>query len=301
MNIKWQSRRHLKRKLFCKLCLESQSAQISLLCLRHKNRGKLSDLVAEHLDHLHYLNDILIINCEFLNDVLTDHLLNRLFLPLYVFSLVSQETVSGLRIAGHIGRNQLLWRQVTFTERCCCFFLAWRAKDQPTGVPLLAVTSRQRITQHWTKNALVDDEMNASHGIFSLLSRIQKLIIVSSQRTPLQFLSDLLQILCCHCHSFWRTPDCPPVPDIFYCCLIKWQKYLDNTNKNTMMRVMMVNSFLIASTHTMFWWVDSVFFCRCFWSSTINPSSTPWPMSFSTETCPSSSHRQAFTTHKRTQ
>ncbi|XP_057717169.1 protein CLEC16A isoform X3 [Corythoichthys intestinalis] len=58
----------------------------------HKNRGKLSDLVAEHLDHLHYLNDILIINCEFLNDVLTDHLLNRLFLPLYVFSLVSQET-----------------------------------------------------------------------------------------------------------------------------------------------------------------------------------------------------------------
>ncbi|XP_047006893.1 protein CLEC16A isoform X2 [Ictalurus punctatus] len=57
----------------------------------HKNKGKLSDLVAEHLDHLHYLNDILIINCEFLNDVLTDHLLNRLFLPLYVYSLVSQE------------------------------------------------------------------------------------------------------------------------------------------------------------------------------------------------------------------
>ncbi|XP_047389015.1 protein CLEC16A isoform X4 [Sciurus carolinensis] len=53
----------------------------------HRNRGKLSDLVAEHLDHLHYLNDILIINCEFLNDVLSDHLLNRLFLPLYVSSL----------------------------------------------------------------------------------------------------------------------------------------------------------------------------------------------------------------------
>uniref|UniRef100_A0A671XZH2 C-type lectin domain containing 16A n=1 Tax=Sparus aurata TaxID=8175 RepID=A0A671XZH2_SPAAU len=57
----------------------------------HKNRGKLSDLVAEHLDHLHYLNDILIINCEFLNDVLTDHLLNRLFLPLYVYSLVKRK------------------------------------------------------------------------------------------------------------------------------------------------------------------------------------------------------------------
>uniref|UniRef100_A0A8C9VRN4 C-type lectin domain containing 16A n=1 Tax=Scleropages formosus TaxID=113540 RepID=A0A8C9VRN4_SCLFO len=61
----------------------------------HKNRGKLSDLVAEHLDHLHYLNDILIINCEFLNDVLTDHLLNRLFLPLYVYSLVGNEQVRG--------------------------------------------------------------------------------------------------------------------------------------------------------------------------------------------------------------
>lgn len=62
-------------------------------CDRHRNRGKLSDLVAEHLDHLHYLNDILTINCEFLNDVLTDHLLNRLFLPLYVYSLVTHEQV----------------------------------------------------------------------------------------------------------------------------------------------------------------------------------------------------------------
>ncbi|XP_040297120.1 protein CLEC16A [Bufo bufo] len=57
----------------------------------HKNRGSLSDLVSQHLDHLNYLNDILIINCEFLNDVLTDHLLNRLLLPLYVYSLVTQD------------------------------------------------------------------------------------------------------------------------------------------------------------------------------------------------------------------
>lgn len=71
---------------------------LSLLCARHKNRGKLNDLVAEHLDHLHYLNDILIINCEFLNDVLTDHLLNRLFLPLYVYSLVLSETVRDLHV-----------------------------------------------------------------------------------------------------------------------------------------------------------------------------------------------------------
>ncbi|XP_076122262.1 protein CLEC16A isoform X1 [Alosa pseudoharengus] len=68
----------------------------------HKNRGKLSDLVAEHLDHLHYLNDILIINCEFLNDVLTDHLLNRLFLPLYVYSLVGQEQSEDRKITPQV-------------------------------------------------------------------------------------------------------------------------------------------------------------------------------------------------------
>uniref|UniRef100_A0A669QFQ0 C-type lectin domain containing 16A n=1 Tax=Phasianus colchicus TaxID=9054 RepID=A0A669QFQ0_PHACC len=74
----------------------------------HRNRGKLSDLVAEHLDHLHYLNDILIINCEFLNDVLTDHLLNRLFLPLYVYSLVNQDKVSEYIQIYKLQRNYLL-------------------------------------------------------------------------------------------------------------------------------------------------------------------------------------------------
>ncbi|XP_066545457.1 protein CLEC16A isoform X4 [Amia ocellicauda] len=68
----------------------------------HRNRGKLSDLVAEHLDHLHYLNDILIINCEFLNDVLTDHLLNRLFLPLYVYSLVNHEQTEDRKISPQV-------------------------------------------------------------------------------------------------------------------------------------------------------------------------------------------------------
>lgn len=48
---------------------------------------KLSDLVAEHLDHLHYLNDILCLQIDALNDVLTDHLLNKLLVPLYVYSL----------------------------------------------------------------------------------------------------------------------------------------------------------------------------------------------------------------------
>ena len=56
----------------------------------HRSLGKLKDLVAEHLDHVHYLNDILCLRIENLNEVLTGHLLNRLFIPLYVYSLVYQ-------------------------------------------------------------------------------------------------------------------------------------------------------------------------------------------------------------------
>lgn len=58
------------------------------LCLSsHQSQGRLADLVAEHLDHLHYLNDILCLEIGDLNCVLTDQLLHRLLLPLYVLSL----------------------------------------------------------------------------------------------------------------------------------------------------------------------------------------------------------------------
>eukprot|EP00128_Syssomonas_multiformis_P006186 Colp12_sorted_trinity150504_noHs@18803 len=56
----------------------------------HLHRSRLDDLVAEHLDHLHYLNDILSLGIEPLNKVLTEHLLTKLFIPLYVYSLGSQ-------------------------------------------------------------------------------------------------------------------------------------------------------------------------------------------------------------------
>lgn len=49
----------------------------------------MSDLVAEHLDHLHYLNDILLLKITGLNQVLTDHLLHKLLIPLYIYSLTS--------------------------------------------------------------------------------------------------------------------------------------------------------------------------------------------------------------------
>ncbi|XP_064087080.1 protein CLEC16A homolog isoform X4 [Macrobrachium nipponense] len=56
----------------------------------HNSRSRLADLVAEHLDHLHYLNDILKLDITTLNEVLADHLLNRLLVPLLVYSLNPQ-------------------------------------------------------------------------------------------------------------------------------------------------------------------------------------------------------------------
>ncbi|XP_073974511.1 C-type lectin domain containing ema isoform X1 [Rhodnius prolixus] len=65
------------------------------ICVRndadHSSQSRLADLVAEHLDHLHYLNDILCLNIDDLNDVLIDHLLNKLLIPLYIFSLLPQK------------------------------------------------------------------------------------------------------------------------------------------------------------------------------------------------------------------
>ncbi|RVE51629.1 hypothetical protein evm_003761 [Chilo suppressalis] len=58
----------------------------------HQSQQKLDDLVAEHLDHLHYINDILCLNIPDLNDVLTEHLLHKLLVPLYIYSLTSEST-----------------------------------------------------------------------------------------------------------------------------------------------------------------------------------------------------------------
>ncbi|XP_049951691.1 protein CLEC16A homolog isoform X1 [Schistocerca serialis cubense] len=70
------------------------------ICVRndadHQSQNRLSDLVAEHLDHLHYLNDILCLDIADLNQVLTDHLLNKLLIPLYVYSLTKRRRHSQL-------------------------------------------------------------------------------------------------------------------------------------------------------------------------------------------------------------
>ncbi|XP_030755269.1 protein CLEC16A homolog isoform X2 [Sitophilus oryzae] len=62
----------------------------------HQSQNRLSDLVAEHLDHLHYLNDILCLNITDLNHVLTDHLLHKLLIPLYICSLATSRRKSSI-------------------------------------------------------------------------------------------------------------------------------------------------------------------------------------------------------------
>ena len=50
--------------------------------------SKLKDMVAEHLDNLLYLNDILCLKVHAINEVLTAQVIKKLLVPLYVHSLV---------------------------------------------------------------------------------------------------------------------------------------------------------------------------------------------------------------------
>lgn len=51
--------------------------------------NRIEDFVAEHLDHLHYLNDILRLKIDDLNSVLSDNLFYRLITPLYIHSFLT--------------------------------------------------------------------------------------------------------------------------------------------------------------------------------------------------------------------
>lgn len=76
---------------FLKFLVKTSIFVLSVICIcfSHQSQNRLSDLVAEHLDHLHYLNDILCLKITDLNQVLTEHLLHKLLIPLYICSLRS--------------------------------------------------------------------------------------------------------------------------------------------------------------------------------------------------------------------
>jgi hypothetical protein len=58
-------------------------------------------MIAEHVDDVHYINDILILNIDLLNEVLVDQLMRRLLLPIYVGSLVPELQVSSCAHGAH--------------------------------------------------------------------------------------------------------------------------------------------------------------------------------------------------------
>lgn len=47
-------------------------------------------MIAEHVDHIHYVNDILILDIVILNEVLIEQLMRKLLQPLYLGSLVPE-------------------------------------------------------------------------------------------------------------------------------------------------------------------------------------------------------------------
>ena len=57
----------------------------------HTKKSRLTDLIDEHVDHLNYLQDIYTLNIQALSNCLTDQLIRRLFVPVYLNSLVKKD------------------------------------------------------------------------------------------------------------------------------------------------------------------------------------------------------------------
>ncbi|CAH8580309.1 unnamed protein product [Schistosoma turkestanicum] len=76
---------------------------------------KLKDLVAEHIDHLHYIDDLLSLGIEGLNEVLCDQLLRRLFMPLHIYSLFKQYKSDATTNLGTVRRPRLSYSVTVFT------------------------------------------------------------------------------------------------------------------------------------------------------------------------------------------
>ncbi|CAF0993871.1 unnamed protein product [Rotaria sordida] len=63
------------------------------------NRGRLTCSLEEHIDHIHYLQDIFLLNVDSLNNVLKDQFMNRLLIPVYVFSLIKRDKLSRIKVS----------------------------------------------------------------------------------------------------------------------------------------------------------------------------------------------------------
>lgn len=93
-----------------------------ILLFSHLSQNRLADLVAEHLDHLHYLNDILCLDIPDLNAVLTEHLLHKLFVPLYIYSLTPPPSMSMMHATQNLAEvlNKSLEFESGHNKRVSC-------------------------------------------------------------------------------------------------------------------------------------------------------------------------------------
>lgn len=57
----------------------------------HTKKNRLIDLIDEHIDHLNYLQDIYMINNQGLSNCLSEQIVRRLFVPVYLSSLLNKE------------------------------------------------------------------------------------------------------------------------------------------------------------------------------------------------------------------
>jgi len=63
------------------------------------NRGRITSSLEEYLDHIHYLQDIFLLDVDSLNNVLKEQLMNRLLIPVYVFSLIKRDKFSRVKVS----------------------------------------------------------------------------------------------------------------------------------------------------------------------------------------------------------
>ena len=60
----------------------------------HTKKSRLIDLIDEHVDHLNYIQDIYTINIQALSNCLTEQIIHRLLVPVYLNSLLKRDRFS---------------------------------------------------------------------------------------------------------------------------------------------------------------------------------------------------------------
>ena len=69
----------------------TNSVKINQFSTSHTKKCRLTDLIDEYIDHLNYIQDIYTLNIQSLSNILTDQLIRRLFVPVYLSSILNKD------------------------------------------------------------------------------------------------------------------------------------------------------------------------------------------------------------------